>query len=338
MKWMILNLCLLFYTSAFANVAQPGMWNAGGTGDFSLLFQEDSSDYQKIQMIEEQVNIQLYPGFAVVKGQYQLLNHSTDTVDIRIGYPINSSFENFIHGSNGFDIRFDDLYALKSTINKVPVLIKESPIEEDYDTKNWYTWNAKFAPQSTTLCEVWFIVNTNNTFVRRGYGGEEVNGFVYLLETGATWKPPIGKGEIRIHFDPAINMKKMRGLRPNDIFRWNEDERILKYNFTNLKPKSSDNLFINYGKKIDNFDFSKATNNAQIYFDKIDQFSTQNLEKLTWETKSFGNPLDAKSGGGWIVGVVFMLGIFGPFILLGILIVFLMYWYFKKKHQKLNNG
>lgn len=48
-----------------ANVAQPGIWQAGGAGAFTPLFAEDSSAFRQVQMVREQVDIQLYPGFSV---------------------------------------------------------------------------------------------------------------------------------------------------------------------------------------------------------------------------------------------------------------------------------
>ena len=40
---------LLFNTETKANVAQPGLWNAGGMGNFSLLYPEDSISYKKFR-------------------------------------------------------------------------------------------------------------------------------------------------------------------------------------------------------------------------------------------------------------------------------------------------
>lgn len=51
----------------FANAAQPGIWNAGGTV-YTMLYPEDAITFKKVQMQQERIFIQLYKGFAVVKG------------------------------------------------------------------------------------------------------------------------------------------------------------------------------------------------------------------------------------------------------------------------------
>ena len=92
-KIIQITLLLLLPFLAFSNAAQPGFWNAGGTGNFSLLYPEDSASYQKIQMVKELVAIQLYRGYAVVKGQYWMYNDTEEEVNIKVGYPLNAHFD-----------------------------------------------------------------------------------------------------------------------------------------------------------------------------------------------------------------------------------------------------
>ena len=93
-KKILLSLIIfVFSNKLIANVAQPGIWNAGGMGNFSLLFPDDSISYKKIQMVDEKVFIQLYKGYAVVKGVYKMYNDTYDTVRIRTVYPLNTNFK-----------------------------------------------------------------------------------------------------------------------------------------------------------------------------------------------------------------------------------------------------
>ena len=64
---LIVLLGSLFLVS---NSAQPGVWNAGGSGSFTLLYPEDSIANKKNQMKSEDIFMQLYKGFAIVKGNY----------------------------------------------------------------------------------------------------------------------------------------------------------------------------------------------------------------------------------------------------------------------------
>jgi hypothetical protein len=97
---------------AFSNAAQPGFWNAGGTGTFSLLYPQDLEQFQKIQMVKEKVSIQLYKGYAVVKGEYWMYNDTKDSIRINVGYPLNSSYISTSHRYIRKEIKFDFLYAL----------------------------------------------------------------------------------------------------------------------------------------------------------------------------------------------------------------------------------
>ena len=65
---------LLLSCILLCNASQPGIWNAGGSGSFKLLFEEDSLAYKQIQMQSEAIYMQLYKGFAVVKGEYNFYN------------------------------------------------------------------------------------------------------------------------------------------------------------------------------------------------------------------------------------------------------------------------
>src|SRR5205085_12004918 len=86
------------------------------------------------------------------------------------------------------------------------------------ETDNWYTWENSFPPQDSTHITVYFIVNTNNTTVREGYNTDERNGFIYILETGATWKQPIREGEIKIQLMNDLELEDIEGISPDSIF------------------------------------------------------------------------------------------------------------------------
>ena len=81
MKKYIYLIGIIAFSSLFvSNSAQPGVWNAGGSGTFTLLYPEDSIAYKKIQMKSEAIFMQLHKGFATVKGIYNFNNTSLDTL------------------------------------------------------------------------------------------------------------------------------------------------------------------------------------------------------------------------------------------------------------------
>ncbi|MFK7771188.1 MAG: hypothetical protein AB8F94_03575 [Saprospiraceae bacterium] len=287
MKNLIISFLLLFFLQnfSFGNIAQPGMWQAGGMGNFSLLYAQDSSAFQKIQMVNERVSILLYPGFAVVKGEYWMHNDTDSTLTIKTGYPINSSSES--RGRTLMQVQFEELYGLKVLVNNI-----ETPLLTEQKDENWYIWNNTFPQKTTTKIVVYFLMDTNQAQVLQGYTKDYSNGFVYLLETGAIWKQPIIKGEIRIQTKDDLKIKNIRGTFPQGFFNTNSSEQILQGQFTNLSPTAQNNIVISYGKKLENFDFKKTLESQAKYFLAVDELSQLNLGGLKFTFHHFDDPFE----------------------------------------------
>ena len=313
---------------AFSNAAQPGFWNAGGTGNFSLLYPEDSAGYHKIQMVKELVSIQLYRGYAVVKGQYWMYNETNEEVNIKVGYPLNSIYDGNSYASYRAEIQFDSLYSLRAFSNgKAVEITQTSSDESSYGRQhdNWYTWNNHFPPQNTTEITVYFIVNTNNNYVRGGYNKESNNGFIYLLESGATWKQPIVKGEIRMQIKDNFGLEDIKGVYPDSLFLVNENTRTLLARFQNLSPTPKDNIIVAYTRKVVDFDFKAVLANEFNLYDAIDQFSSLPLNEQQFSPMKFGNPFEvAGSTGDKGISFLFLLTIYGPVILIILSLLFIV--------------
>ncbi|MBK7409792.1 MAG: hypothetical protein IPL49_21265 [Saprospirales bacterium] len=315
-------------TQAFTNAAQPGIWNAGGAGTFFLLYPEDSLSFQQIQMVQEQVKIQLYQGFAVVKGVYQMHNPTADTLFMRVGYPINASYA----PSNGYrltQVRFDDLYDLRVLVRGKPVQVALSEVEVNAPGLdaggNWYVWESRFNPGEITTLEVNFVVNTNDASVLEGYNKGHYNAFIYLLESGSTWKQPIGKGVIMIQLMDGLTIQDIHGLIPAGRFQVNEEANLLMWNFDQLTPTNQDNPIITYGKRREAFDFAAVlSNGAQDYYRTIHRMNSGQVANMALQPHDFGDPFDpGTSTGGVVVGILFFLSMFGiPLLLIiGVLIL-----------------
>ncbi len=341
-KWSFI-LLLFISVSLFANIAQPGIRDAGGTADFSLLFTADSAAYHKIQMQEERIFVQLYKGFAVVKGEYEMLNTTDQQISFKAGYPLNASFETTKNNSDLTAILFEQLYGFQVVQNGNPVDVIQEPIpyevkEVDHyssgENEDWYLWTATFAPESLTKIEVYFIVNTNNSNVREGYDGKDYNGFVYVLETGANWKPPIGKGTILVELMDGLTDRDIHGVSPTNIFALNEENNLLRYEFANLNPTRKDNIAITYHDQIEGFDFNEILQNKFQLQASVEQLSTRNIPSSKFEPVEFDSPFDLPSYGSTLVGILFILGISLPIILPILLLAFVAYWLYKRYSKK----
>lgn len=314
--WVLISCC-----SLKANIAQPGVWQAGGMHNYALLFPEDNLAFQKVQMIDERVSILLYPGFAVVKGEYWMQNNTDSTLQFKAGYPINSSSEG--RNMKLTQIIFDDLYALKVYADGSPLSIQQ--IEQ---SDNWYIWQHTFEKQSTTKVDVYFLMNTNNASVLQGYSKQYSNAFIYLLESGASWKLPILKGEIRLQVQDNLRLNSIKGGLPVNFFQQNKMSQILRGRFNALAPSSADNIVLTYGKRLDKFNFEQVLQQQEEYFAKADALSALDLDTYSFEPISLGNPFHVPDFDGlqptglwsWMQ-VIF----YGFIFLLGTLIVFLIY-------------
>ncbi|MCX6352707.1 MAG: hypothetical protein NTX03_12755 [Bacteroidetes bacterium] len=276
-KFYLIILCLMIaIINAYPNAAQPGVFNAGGTKNFSPLFPEDSINSKKIQMKTEFVSVDLYKGYAVVKGVYRMFNVSGHEVKIKTGYPINDNLH--AGGSHGTDIHFDSLYKIKVLVNGQPVklTVSSEKSQRKYGDKgNWYVWETTYPPDSFVKIEVYFIMNTNESYTRQGYNSEKKNGFVYILESGSSWARDIDEGDIVMHLNDGLRIEDIYGISPSSIFQVNEKMGLLWYNFRDLKPTDKNNIIVTYFKNQKEFIFPDVVKKSDELFTKID-----GLEKI----------------------------------------------------------
>ncbi len=272
------KICLLsFFTflseGLIANVAQPGIWNAGYSGRFTLLFAEDTASFGKIQMQDETVLVDLYATFAAVKGEYQMYNTTDKPITITVGYPVNGEYSQEPIGS----VMYDDLYNLKAFVNSVPVNTLKT--KDTIATNNeWYSWKTTFAPNSLTKLTVYFLTDNSKAQLRKGYNTEKGNAFTYVLESGRAWAGIIDSGKILMRLNDGLTLKNIRGILPDSIFRG--DDTHLEYRFTNLEPSVHDNVLLWY----DAYDKKTAkvkteAIDAEKYFTRLDNFPIKSFEQ-----------------------------------------------------------
>ena len=175
-------IAVTFSQKAFANAAQPGIWNGGGTV-FTMLYPQDSLTFKKVQMQQERIYIQLYKGYAVVKGTYLFRNATDEKLNFKMGYPVNGIYYGGEIDLN--EVKLDSLSRFKIRAKDEWLsLLKEAHPELNNDYKspipssdNWMVWEMAFAPKESQSVEVYFIVNTNEAGVRNGYNNERKNAF-----------------------------------------------------------------------------------------------------------------------------------------------------------------
>ncbi len=319
-----------------SNVSQPGVYNSGGMA-FTMLFPEDSLAYKKIQMREERIYIQLYKGYAVVKGVYQMVNTSSDKLSFKMGYPIKGIYHGGAVESN--EVSLDSIYKfkVKSNGNELPILTHQFDDTNEVMTfanQNWLTWQMDFLPQQENVITVYFIVNTNNGQVARGYSKDYLNVFTYLLESGKVWKQPIEKATFTIQLRDGLSYKAIRGLSEHFQFEKASNAPILLGGLTAFSPLPKDNLIITYGHQIENFDFEKVLEKETILFEAIDDFSNQKLPS-TFEKIQPQSPYEV-SFDIWSTFpfIIVFLGIMAPIVLIVVVVFYIFKQIYNRRKSK----
>lgn len=332
-----LSIILIF--NIYGNAAQPGIYRAGGGGGFTLYFPDDLPNFKKIQMQREEISILLYPGFAVVQGDYFMKNDGDSSISIKTGYPLNAYLDSPSQKGK-LEIAFDSLYLFKSYFNEKEVdhkLVRPNKkdkqlmigfLNED-NYEDWYFWETKFPPKSISKISVQFIVNTNNAKVRQGYSVENENVFVYVIETGALWKDKIEKGAFKIFLGKGLKLKNMLGISPMSDFLYSKNESILKLEKSNYVPTSSDNIIIKYANKTKKtFDFGMVLNNGQQYFNELEVLHHKDLSQLDFKPYRAKDPTIVKTSFLWNA---IMFGFLIILFCLPIYLVWLLFKFIKKR-------
>lgn len=321
MKRFVYIFCI-FIGSIFliSNSAQPGVWNAGGSGSFTLLYPEDSIAYKKIQMQSEKIYMQLYKGFATVKGNYFFKNTTNDTLKIKVGYPINNVFKNVQFHDNVNEVNVDGLYKIKGFVNNKELSLFEKPNAEN---ENWYVWEIAFLPKKTTHFSVYFLVNTNNAKIMQGYNSDEKNAFIYLIETGSLWKSPIENGDFYTQLKDNISIKNTKVSSPTSLF-FNSDNNILHFKMSDYGKNPDPNFVVSYGETLKDFNFKEITQKSNFYFSEIDQFSKTNFNEIAFEPINLKNVYEVDGIGNASINIVFYLAIYGIPIFLSLIAIFII--------------
>jgi hypothetical protein len=248
-----LVLCLAPALPAGANVAAPGIWDAGLGSTLTPLFASEAAAIADVQMRREFVRIDLYRNFAVVKGTYWFYNHGSGAHRIHAGYPVNGS----VRADPQEHVRFKDLHHLRVQVDGAAVQAFRLDRHPDTallsrgvdgpagirEAENWHVWTMDFPAGREVKVEVWFIVHTPASLTE-GYGRREANAFTYVLQTGSAWKDSILTGRLLVTLRDGVRTADIRGIYPLQSCRHDGDQLV--YAFSGLRPAAKDDLVIWY--------------------------------------------------------------------------------------------
>ncbi|MEI7735060.1 MAG: hypothetical protein WCI49_06310 [Ferruginibacter sp.] len=322
--------CLLTHLFVLSNAAMPGIWQTGFGGRFLPLIAADSNNYGKIQMQSEQVLIDLYNGFSVVKGTYYMYNSQDTAVEMFTGYPQHGDYKQdmvkyIIIGDAPFNLKvlvngkevpcaaYNDSTIAANSLSTTTVPVVSG--SRNYQT--WFLWKMKFAPKKITTITVYFLTNNSKAKLTHGYSRSTGHAFGYVLESGKAWAGNIDTGNIFIRLMDGITLKNIAGILPDSTIR--EANGKLVFSFINKDPSPSDNLLIWYNKEMDSIAFHQnVLPKTNIYFDAINKFPLCDFENSkTWKTISLTD-FEPKDSG---IGKFFIALLVG-----GVLLASLVIW------------
>jgi hypothetical protein len=340
MKPWILFLSLISYnTFAQTNPSMPGIWNAGVGGQLYPPFEKDSVHFGKIRLQKELVLVNLYPGFAVVKGEYNFLNLSGEDIRMHVGFPLNGTYAS----AEVDNVVFNDLYGFRAFSNQQPVnsyrlsdsgevlpvrLISDS--SSSNEITNWYAWEQDFPRGQPVTLTVYCITQNNLARFIRDSQSRDGNAFGYVLESGRAWAGNIGIGQILLKLNEGLSMTNVQGILPAKGIIG--DLTHIQYSFNNLKPGPGHNLLVWYQGAPPDFKFDKRViPAADTLFKMMDAFPITEFNNPAFTTLERNNFSLADSGLTFSGALYFLLFSI-PWIVLGGFVIFLLRG--KKKNKE----
>jgi len=341
-KLLLLPLLVIVSFCSYSNSAMPGLWNAGANGKFVPLFASDSIYFGKIQMQHEQVLVNLYSGFAVVKGEYYMYNSTDQPINMHVAYPrqarysdtiISNVIPSYIDGlkvlvnDNPTDLMRKKDAAFENEMNTANPGMKSITGQEDYD--NWFVWKMSFAPKAFTKITVYFLTDNSHGNLRKGYSSDKGSAFSYVLESGRAWGGSIDSGKICIQLKDGLTTKDVKAVLPAKALKG--DATHLLYQFVNKEPTEKDNLLVWYKKADDDSSFEKKiVPEAAKYYAEIDQFNVAEFSNASFTTLQL-NDLEIHSTNP-------LTWIFIGFIALGALVLFMMIYGIYRWIKRMNRA
>jgi len=330
-KWPLL---VFFYLVSLAVSAQsdlPGIWNAGVGGQIYPVFPVDSIHFGKIKMQKQLIMVNLYAGFAVVKGEYTFINTNDESIHIQIGYPLSGHYPqrivenvfynelyNFRAKANGIPVK---PYRLSDSGNVIPANISGKESSSSLVT-DWHVWQQAFPAGDTTTLTVYFITQNNLSKFKKGDESRDANAFGFFLESGNAWGGKIEAGDILIKMNDKLSLIDIKGLLPDSLLKGNLYH--LQYSFKNLEPAPGNNLLIWYEGAAPDYKFDKKVLPfTDTLYKMMDAFPISEFNDTGFKLISRKNFSVAKSGLTFS-GVLYFLMFFMPWIILAVVIVFLL--------------
>lgn len=329
---------LIPHISQTQTASVPGFYRTGGGANIVHFFAKDSIHRDKIQLKNQEIKILLYEGFAVIKADYWMHNLSSQNIELKMALPFN-----VYYGQREINsVHYENIDKLKVLVDNKLVKTQKQEQGEALTTQfkfmdiqsDWYYWDMNFPAQKNNKITLYYLVNTHEGFLQKGYGSDKDNGFSFLGETGKIWAKNLERTSIYIKLMEDLQWKDIIGIYPFGTFKTDSKTQMI-YQTQDIEPDYKHNILIRYQRNQESINFEKIQKNVQQYYQILDKI---NLEEIN--TKSFKKALakDFKVRSWWAGNTAFlmmMLLTFGmPLMIIILGVVFIRHLAKKKKQDK----
>jgi hypothetical protein len=285
--WSIFFIFLLLGGSPAISAAKSGIPGV------TVFFEQDSSYYTSVQLVQKNVLVDLYSEAAAVRTIYMLYNTTGVVQQVAVGFPAESVSDK--------KENLPVVYSNGQTISVRRCEKSNAGVIED-----WYVWEATFLPKDTTVLEIY-------TFVPTAKKGQKEAKFC-LLPDSSQWMKNLPYGNITVYLKEGITEKDLLDISPGYFKTKQGDWLFYEYNSTNSS--------ILYEKVCIRYHHSGPTEVAAFSEQGI-QACFEELKQARWpslaDRSSLRMPDLGHGSGTWLVPLLrygLLLGV--PLLLLGI--------------------
>jgi hypothetical protein len=237
----------------------PGIWSIGTAGNIHPVHAADSGRYRNIRLENALVMVNLYPGFAVVKGEYRFRNLTDSTVILPVGYTSSGHFP-LQHVGQGI---FNSEPVLNILCEGRPVQTRPDTLMPDvakdpyapYVAISQHVWEQRFPADTTLSITVKLITRNHLSRLVKGERSAGGNAFGYIMDDARPWGGTIGIAQVLVKFNEGIFLTDMKGILPDSTAIGNMG--LLRFSHLDLEPRDSDNILLWYEGMPPDFKFEK---------------------------------------------------------------------------------
>ena len=215
---------------------------------------------EKVQIIDEKLDIVLKHKYAEVSVRYLMRNDGNWPAKVTFGFPVEDVVDDWM----GYDSDQSNKKAKSHSdyCKNYQVTINGNPVKHKYlhepfasgkikpfagseqfkGIEGWMVSTMKVPAKKNIIVEIHYrsIYDRNFSYVSEDSISEPWT-FKYRLSTGGVWKGPIQKGVVTVKIE-NVNPKHVRIVKPANRFKRNGDTWVWEFN--NLEPTLADDILI----------------------------------------------------------------------------------------------